>query len=73
MSFLLLRIRRRLFGGRIVMLTDEDTGWVYVRLAKTYGSRKLVRLGDGIIELPDGGKTSRLTTRSPTWAPLEDA
>ena len=72
MSFLLLRIRRRLFGGRIVMLTDEDTGWVYVRLAKTYGSRKLVRFGDGIIELMDGGKTSRMTIRL-TWAPLEDA
>ncbi len=72
MSFLLLRIRRRLFGGRIVMLTDEDTGWVYVRLAKTYGSRKLVRFGDGIIELLDGGKTSRMTIRL-TWAPLEDA
>jgi len=71
-SFLLLRIRRRLFGGRIVMLTDEDTGWVYVRLAKTYGSRKLVRFGDGIIELLDGGKTSRMTIRL-TWAPLEDA
>ena len=72
MSFLLLRIRRRLFGGRIVMLTDEDTGWVYVRLAKAYGSRKLVRFGDGIIELLDGGKTSRMTIRL-TWAPLEDA
>lgn len=58
MHLLLLRIRRFLFGGRIVVIHDQSVGSVRFCLAKTYGRREVVRFKKYYIELYDDLTTS---------------
>ena len=72
MNLLILRLRRRLFGGQIVVLFDGNDGEAMLRLARGFRHGRVMTaryIADHIRLLPDG-KTSR---EDVTWESLEDA